>query len=102
MIIIIVYRTSTIGAEYEMLHGCGLWWLQRVFRRHVSGCDYCFLGVFTGYSSLSWALSIPDDGKVISCDISIEYPQVGIPIWKEAGIYDKIDLKIGEAASTLR
>ena len=51
---------------------------------------------------MSWALSIPDDGKVIACDISSDYANIGKPFWKEAGVDHKIDLRIGEAAKTLR
>ena len=58
--------------------------------------------MFTGYSSLSWALTIPDDGKVIACDISAEFPKVGMPLWKEAGVDQKIDLRIAPATQTLR
>ncbi|XP_067928390.1 probable caffeoyl-CoA O-methyltransferase 1 [Watersipora subatra] len=68
-----------------------------------AGAKRCIdIGVFTGYSSLSWALHIPDDGKVVSCDVSETWPQVGIPIWKEAGVDHKIHLKIAEAATTLQ
>ena len=43
-----------------------------------------FSGVFTGYSSLGWALVIPDDGKVIACDVDAENPtKHGLPNWKE-------------------
>lgn len=58
-------------------------------------------GVFTGYSSLSWALTVPHDGLVVACDISEEYAKVGKPVWREAGVEDKISLRIGDAAETL-
>ena len=42
------------------------------------------LGVYTGFSSLGWAMAIPDDGKVIACDVDEEMPtKYGIPAWKE-------------------
>jgi len=60
------------------------------------------IGVFTGYSSLSIALVLPDDGKVIACDVTDTFAQIGMPLWKEAGVDHKIDLRIAPATETLQ
>lgn len=59
------------------------------------------IGVFTGYSSLCVALALPPEGKVIACDISEEYTSTARRYWKEAGVADKIDLRIAPALETL-
>ena len=59
------------------------------------------IGVFTGYSALSVALALPDDGKLLACDISDEYTRVGVPHWKAAGVAHKIELQLAPALSTL-
>lgn len=59
------------------------------------------IGTFTGYSSLSMALALPDDGELITCDISDEYTQVARRYWQETGVSDRIDLRLGPAAETL-
>jgi predicted O-methyltransferase YrrM len=59
------------------------------------------VGVFTGYSALTVALALPDDGRLLACDISREYVQVGQPFWQSAGVAHKIDLQIGPALHTL-
>ncbi|KAG7507964.1 catechol O-methyltransferase domain-containing protein 1 isoform X2 [Solea senegalensis] len=59
------------------------------------------IGVFTGYNTLSMALALPDDGVLVACDISEEYTSIGKPFWKEAGIENKIDLRIQPALKTL-
>ncbi|XP_028651388.1 catechol O-methyltransferase domain-containing protein 1 isoform X1 [Erpetoichthys calabaricus] len=59
------------------------------------------VGVYTGYNTLNMALLLPDDGKVVACDVNEEYANIGKPIWKEAGVEHKIDLRIKEAVQTL-
>src|SRR5258708_2914895 len=59
------------------------------------------VGVFTGYSSISVALALPEDGKIIACDVSEEYTSVARRYWREAGVEHKIDLRLGPAVETL-
>jgi len=59
------------------------------------------VGVFTGYSALAVALALPADGRVLACDVSNEYTQVGRPYWQRAGVADKIDLVLQPALTTL-
>jgi caffeoyl-CoA O-methyltransferase len=59
------------------------------------------IGVFTGYSALSVALALPEDGTVLACDISDAYTRVGKPFWVQAGVDHKIDLQLAPARETL-
>jgi predicted O-methyltransferase YrrM len=59
------------------------------------------VGVFTGYSSLCVAIALPEDGKLVACDISDEYTSVARRYWDKAGVGNKIDLKIAPAIETL-
>ena len=59
------------------------------------------IGTFTGYSALAVALAIPDNGRIVCCDISEEWTAIGRPFWKKAGVDRKIDLRIGPALRTL-
>ena len=59
------------------------------------------VGVFTGYSSLSVALALPHDGKIIACDVSEEYTAIARRYWQKAGVADKIDLRLAPALETL-
>ena len=59
------------------------------------------IGVFTGYSALTVALALPEDGYLLACDISDEYTRVGRPFWAEAGVAHKIDLRLAPALKTL-
>ena len=59
------------------------------------------IGTYTGYSALSIALGLPDDGKVITCDVNEEYVNVGRPYWKKAGVDHKIVSRLAPATETL-
>ncbi|MHC8508500.1 MAG: class I SAM-dependent methyltransferase [Rhodospirillales bacterium] len=59
------------------------------------------IGVFTGYSALAVARALPEDGRLIACDISDEYTRVGRPFWEEAGVAERIHLRLGPAQETL-
>lgn len=59
------------------------------------------VGTFTGYSALCMAEVMPADGKLICCDVSEEWTEVGRPFWREAGVEDRIDLRIAPALETL-
>lgn len=62
---------------------------------------YLEVGTFTGYSALCVALALPADGTVVACDISEAFTAVGRRYWREAGVADRIDLRIGPALETL-
>ncbi len=59
------------------------------------------MGVFTGYSSLVVALALPEEGKVIACDINVEFTNRARRYWEKAGVAHKIDLRLAPALETL-
>ena len=59
------------------------------------------VGCFTGYSSTVMAQALPDDGTLITCDISEEFTTVAQRYWREAGVAGKIELRLGAATNTL-
>ncbi len=59
------------------------------------------IGVFTGYSSLAVALALPEDGKIVACDVSEEYTAMARRYWQKAGVTDKIELHLAPALETL-
>lgn len=59
------------------------------------------IGVFTGYSSLCVALALPPGGKITACDVSEEFTSVARRYWQEAGVTDKIELRLAPALETL-
>jgi O-methyltransferase len=59
------------------------------------------VGVFTGYSSLAVALALPDEGRIVACDVSEEWTAIAQRYWRRAGVDDKIELKLQPATRTL-
>ncbi|MFC6134954.1 O-methyltransferase, partial [Streptomyces spororaveus] len=60
------------------------------------------VGTFTGFSALSMAQALPADGRLIACDVSEEWTRYGRQAWEEAGVADRIELRIAPALETLR
>lgn len=60
------------------------------------------IGTFTGYSSICVASAMPDDGKLICCDISPQWTDIAEKYWALAKLEDKIDLYNQPADLTLQ
>jgi predicted O-methyltransferase YrrM len=68
----------------------------------LAGAKRCIeVGVFTGYSSLVTALALPDDGRIVACDVSEEWTAIARRYWREAGVGHKVELRLGPAIETL-
>jgi caffeoyl-CoA O-methyltransferase len=59
------------------------------------------VGTFTGYSALAVAQALPADGRIVACDVSEEWTAIAHRHWTQAGVADKIDLRIAPAVQTL-
>lgn len=59
------------------------------------------IGTFTGYSALCIARGLPPDGRLICCDVSSEWTAVARRYWQEAGLAERINLRLAPALQTL-
>lgn len=59
------------------------------------------VGTFTGYSALCMAAALPQDGSLICCDIPGDYNATARRYWQEAGLAERIDLRLAPALETL-
>jgi len=59
------------------------------------------LGTFTGYSAICIARGLPDDGLLVTCDVSEEWTALARRYWEEAGAAERIDLSLAPALETL-
>ncbi len=60
------------------------------------------VGTFTGYSAICVARGLADGGRLLCCDVSEEWTSVARQYWQRAGVADRIELRLGPAAKTLR
>jgi caffeoyl-CoA O-methyltransferase len=60
------------------------------------------LGTFTGYSAICIARGLPEDGRLLACELSEEWAAIARRYFADAGVADRIDLRLGPALETLR
>ena len=60
------------------------------------------VGTFTGYSALAVARGMPDDGRLLCCDVNEEWTAIARRHWEQAGVAGKIELRLAPALDTLR
>ncbi len=60
------------------------------------------VGTFTGYSALCLAKGLPAGGRLLCCDVSDEWTAIGRRFWQQAGVAERIELRIAPALETLR
>ncbi len=59
------------------------------------------LGVFTGYSTLCMAQALPADGQIVACDLNEDWAGIAKSHWQQAGVANRIDLRLAPATETL-
>ncbi|MFB7948836.1 O-methyltransferase [Kitasatospora phosalacinea] len=59
------------------------------------------IGTFTGYSTLCMARALPPQGTLVTLDLNGRWPAIGADYWRRAGVADRIDVRLGDAAQTL-
>ncbi len=95
-------RTATAGmrgAEMQISPEQGQFMALLV---RLSGARRCIeLGTYTGYSSLALALALPEDGRLVTCDVSEEWTTVARRYWRDAGVEARIELRLQPALKSL-
>ena len=90
------------GAEAGMQIGPEQGRFMTLLARLVGAARAVEVGTFTGYSAICVARGLTDGGRLLCCDISEEWTSVAREYWKRAGLDDRIELRLGPAAETLR
>lgn len=97
----LIARTAELGAISVMQVAPEQAALLTLLARLVGARNAVEVGTFTGFSALALARGLADGGRLLCCDVSEEWTAVGRPFWDEAGVADRIDLRVAPAADTL-
>jgi caffeoyl-CoA O-methyltransferase len=73
-----------------------------LFTRLLGARHVVEVGTFTGLSSISFARGLAEGGRLVCCDVSVEFTAVAQKYWARAGVADRVELRLGPAADTLR
>jgi caffeoyl-CoA O-methyltransferase len=95
-------KTAALGSVAGMQIGDDQGQLLTMMARLIGARRAIEVGTFTGYSSLCIARGLASDGHLLCCDISAEWTAIGALAWQEAGLADRIELRIAPALETLR
>jgi caffeoyl-CoA O-methyltransferase len=97
----LVARTSALGPESSMQIGAEQAQLLTILVRMLNASTAVEVGTFTGFSSIAIARGLAPGGRLLCCDVSEEWTSIARDAWKQAGVDDRIDLRIAPAAETL-
>lgn len=97
----LVERTAALGSVAGMQIGADQAALMTVLARLTGARRAVEVGTFTGMSALALARGLADGGRLVCCDVSEEWTAIARQAWAEAGVDDRIDLRIAPAAETL-
>ncbi|MFD9869481.1 O-methyltransferase [Streptomyces niveus] len=98
----LIARTRELGgpARMQIPHEQGV--LLTLLARLTDARRIVEVGTFTGYSTLALASGLVPGGSLLTCDISTEWTAIAQQAWEEAGLRDRIDLRVAPALDTLR
>jgi caffeoyl-CoA O-methyltransferase len=97
----LIERTSELGGISMMQIAPEQGAFMTILTRLLDVRNAVEVGTFTGYSSLCIARGLADGGKLVCCDVSDEWTSIAREYWTQAGVADRIDLRIAPALETI-
>jgi caffeoyl-CoA O-methyltransferase len=95
-------ETETLGDLSEMQISEEQGTFMGILVAALSAKSVIELGTFTGYSALCMARSLPKGGRLICVDESEQWTAIARKFWAQAGVQDRIDLRLGQAIPILK
>jgi caffeoyl-CoA O-methyltransferase len=97
----LIDRTTELGSPAGMQIGAEEAQLLTLLVRLTNAQHAVEVGTFTGFSAIAIARGLAPGGKLLCCDVSEEWTSIGRAAWKDAGVADRIELRLAPAAETL-
>jgi caffeoyl-CoA O-methyltransferase len=97
----LIAETKTLGAVAGMQIAPEQGAFLTILTELIGARQAVEVGTFTGYSALCIARGLPAGGHLLCCDVSEEWTSIGRRFWAEAGLSDRIELRLGPAGDTL-
>jgi caffeoyl-CoA O-methyltransferase len=98
----LIAETKTLGAVAGMQIAPEQGAFLTILTRLIGARQAVEVGTFTGYSALCIARGLPADGHLLCCDVNDEWTSIGRRYWSEAGLEERIELRLAPASETLR
>ena len=95
-------RTLALGPVAGMQIGPDQAAFMTMLARFAGVANALEVGTFTGTSALCVARGLAPGGRLVCCDVSEEWTAIARDAWAEAGVDDRIDLRIAPALETLQ
>ncbi|MGY6529303.1 MAG: O-methyltransferase [Cyanobacterium sp.] len=87
--------------EQEMLSGHIEGQMLQIFVKMLGATNILEIGMFTGYSALAMAEALPDDGKVIACEVDEYVAKFAQECFSHSPHGSKITVKVAPALHTM-
>jgi caffeoyl-CoA O-methyltransferase len=97
----LVARTAELGPPAGMQIGAEQAQLLTLLTRLTNAKHAVEVGTFTGFSAIAIARGLTPGGHLLTCDVSEEWTAIARAAWQEAGVADRIELRLAPAAQTL-
>ena len=98
----IAEETATMGRVSDMQIAPEQGAFMTMLCRILGASEALELGTFTGYSAISIARGLAPGGRLITCELSEEYAEIAARNFERARVADRIEIRVGPAAETLR
>jgi len=98
----LIQDTLVVGERARMQIGRDQGTFFTLLTQLMNAKDAIEIGTFTGYSALCIARGLPAGGRLLTLDVSVEWTAIARDTWEQAGLADRIELRLGPAIDTLR